>query len=89
MTSQQQSGTKLVPVPVLPWYRQFWPWFIIALLASAVIASLVLFYLAVTRPDYLVIEDEEYRRLNSELKAQAPAREIEENGPGDAGSRAD
>ena len=89
MTSQQQSGTKLVPVPVLPWYRQFWPWFIIALLASGVIASLVLFYLAVTRPDYLVIEDEEYRRLNSELKAQVPVREIEENGPGDAGSRAD
>lgn len=23
-----------------PWYREFWPWFVIALLGSAVIASL-------------------------------------------------
>ena len=54
-----------------PWYRQFWPWFIIALPASAVIASLITFYLAVSRPDHLVVDDEEYQRLNSGLKAEA------------------
>ncbi len=73
MTYEQHSQAANTQEP--PWYRQFWPWFIIALPASAVIASLITFYLAVSRPDYLVVEDEEYRKLNSELKAQAPAQE--------------
>ena len=55
-----------------PWYKQFWPWFIIALPASAVIASFITLYLAVSRPDYIVVDDEEYQRLNSGLKAEAP-----------------
>jgi hypothetical protein len=38
------------PVPS-PWYRQFWPWFIIALLSSAVIGSFTSAYLAVRHPD--------------------------------------
>lgn len=29
-----------------PWYRYFWPWFIIVLLGSAVCASLYTVYLA-------------------------------------------
>ena len=29
-----------------PWYKYFWPWFIIALLGSAVSASLYTVYLA-------------------------------------------
>ena len=41
-----------------------------AIPASAVIASLILIWLAVSNPDYLVVEDEEYERLRSELKAQ-------------------
>ena len=73
MNHKQQSLIEKTQEP--PWYRQFWPWFIIALPASAVIASLITFYLAVSRPDYVVIEDEEYRQLKSELKAQAPAQE--------------
>ena len=32
----------------LPWYRHFWPWFIIVLLGSAVSASLYTVYLAVS-----------------------------------------
>lgn len=57
----------------LPWYRQFWPWFIIALPASAVIASFISLWLAISHPDQLVVNDEEYQRLRSELKAQLPA----------------
>ena len=67
-----------------PWYKQFWPWFIIALPAAAVIASLFTFYLAVSRPDHMVVDDEEYRRLKSGLKAEAPesAQEITDKSSG-------
>ena len=40
-----------------PWYRQFWPWFIIALPASAVIAGLTTVYIAFDEPDGLVVDD--------------------------------
>ena len=41
-----------------PWYRQFWPWFIILLLASSVVASLYTVSLAVRTSDSLVIVGE-------------------------------
>lgn len=66
----------------LPWYRQFWPWFIIALPASAVIASFISLWLAISHPDQLVVSDEEYQRLRSELKAQLP---VEKNIETEAG----
>ena len=37
-----------------PWYRQFWPWFLIALPATAVIASLYTIYLAVLNKPTMV-----------------------------------
>ncbi len=40
-----------------PWYRQFYPWMLIALPASAVIAGFVTLYLALTNPDTLVRKD--------------------------------
>lgn len=44
-----------------PWYRQFWPWFLIALPASVVIASMVTIWLAVSRPNPMVVDD--YSRI--------------------------
>ena len=41
----------------VPWYRQFWPWFIIALPTVVVIASLLTVYIAVSHPDPLVDGD--------------------------------
>lgn len=41
-----------------PWYRQFWPWFIIALPASAVVAGLYTVWLAVQTNDSLVVQSE-------------------------------
>ncbi len=38
----------------LPWYRHFWPWFIIAMLASAVAASFVSLYYAVHTDDVVL-----------------------------------
>ena len=72
MPNPQSDNIKPAPGQNLPWYRQFWPWFIIALPASAVVASFITLWLAISNPDQLVIEDDDYQRLNSELKAQAP-----------------
>jgi hypothetical protein len=70
MSDHPSNDTQKTPDALVPWYRQFWPWFIIALPAAAVIASLFTLYLAVSNPDYLVVDDEEYQRLNSALKAR-------------------
>jgi len=40
-----------------PWYKQFWPWFVISLPASAVIAGMVTLTLAINGGDTLVRED--------------------------------
>jgi hypothetical protein len=40
-----------------PWYREFWPWFIIALLGSVVTASLITVSIAFDQSDDLVIDD--------------------------------
>jgi uncharacterized protein len=43
--------------PEPPWYRQFYPWMLIALPAAAVIAGFVTLYLAIAHPDTLVRKD--------------------------------
>jgi hypothetical protein len=72
MTKDQNNKTGLAPGEGQPWYRQFWPWFIIALPASVVIASFFTLWLAISNPDHLVVDEDEYRQLKSELKAQKP-----------------
>ena len=42
---------------VPPWYRQSWPWFLIALPATAVIAGMITLWLAVSTNDGLVVDD--------------------------------
>ncbi len=42
-----------------PWYRQFWPWFIIALPASAVAAGLYTLWLAGQTTDSLVFKSDD------------------------------
>ncbi|MEL7186752.1 MAG: FixH family protein [Pseudomonadota bacterium] len=51
MTRQQED--------TLPWYRQFWPWFIIALPASAVIAGLSTVWIAMQGTDSLVFQSDD------------------------------
>jgi len=80
--SNHQQNNMSPPVQELPWYRQFWPWFIIALPASAVVAGFVTLWLALSNPDHLVVDDQEYQRINSELKAQAPDREKKKEAAG-------
>lgn len=40
-----------------PWYREPWPWFLISLPATAVIAGLITVWIAVTSADGLVVGD--------------------------------
>ena len=57
MSSIEQS--KQNPEP--PWYRQFWPWFLISLPGSVVIASFVTLYLVLNSPNPMVVDD--YARI--------------------------
>ena len=75
--NQQPKNSEHPPGHDVPWYRQFWPWFIIALPASAVIASFISLWLAISNPDHLIVTDDEYQQLRSELKAQTAVRESE------------
>ena len=48
--------TKSQTEDLQPWYRQFWPWFLIALPGCAVVASLYTLNLAMQTTDSLVVE---------------------------------
>jgi len=53
-----------------PWFKEPWPWVAIAIPAAAVIMGFITLYLAISRPDYLVVEDQQYQAIKSELRAQ-------------------
>jgi hypothetical protein len=56
---------------VRPWYREPWPWVLIAIPLLTVIASAATLWLALSHPDYLVIETPEYEQVQGQLRAQA------------------
>jgi len=55
----------------VPWYRQFWPWFIIALPASAVIAGLSTLWIAMQTSDSLVIHSDDGMQVVTERNIAA------------------
>ena len=61
-----------------PWYRQFWPWFLIALPGSVVIAGLSTLYIANLYSDDLVVDDyyKDGLAINLELSKQAAAQAL-------------
>jgi len=87
--NRHQKAQKTGPLPGqdLPWYKQFWPWFIIALPTSAVIASFFSLWLAISNPDQLVVDEDEYQQLSSELKAQLPVKKEQKSDTGVSDSR--
>jgi hypothetical protein len=61
-----------------PWYKQFWPWFLIALPGTVVIASISMFFVALNTADSLVI-DNYYREglnVNTTLEQDTLASEL-------------
>ena len=58
----------------LPWYKQFWPWFLISLPLSVVIASIVTINLAIRTNDGLVSDDYYKEGLAIHMDADRSAR---------------
>ncbi len=59
----------------MPWYRQFWPWVLIALPASSIVTSGLLILAAIADPDGLVVDNyyKEGLALNRNLAVQRQA----------------
>jgi hypothetical protein len=58
------------PVDAHPWYRYFWPWFLIGLLACSMAGSISLLVIAMQNPDPLVSDDwyQEGKGINRQLE---------------------
>ena len=63
------------PATDKPWYRQFWPWFIMALPASAVVAGLTTVYIAFKNQDSVVRDDwyQDGKSINIDLAREGRA----------------
>ena len=54
-----------------PWYRQFWPWFIMALPAMAVVAGLYTVWIAMQTTDSLVVQSDDGMNVVTERNTAA------------------
>lgn len=61
-----------------PWYRQFWPWFLILLPACVVVASLFTLYIANRGADDLVVDDyyKDGLAINRQLEKKQRSQEL-------------
>lgn len=57
-------------VELRPWYREPWPWVLIALPLLSVIGCGITLWLALSHPDYLVVKPQELDQIKTELRAQ-------------------
>lgn len=68
-----------------PWYREPWVWLLIALPFSAIVGCAITIWLALSHPDYRVVDEQEVQQVESELRVRAEsetARSGQENGDG-------
>ncbi|WP_100641363.1 FixH family protein [Alteromonas facilis] len=63
---------------ITPWYKQFWPWFLIAVPMSSFIVGFIMFHLASNTTDSLVVDDyyKEGRAINARLDKIQTARTL-------------
>jgi len=59
-----------------PWYRQFWPWFLITLPAIAVVAGLYTLWLAMQSQDSLVVRSDDGMNVATERNLAAEAEAV-------------
>lgn len=61
-----------------PWYKQFWPWFIIALPATVVVAGISMIFVAFKHADSMVIDNyyKEGMAINQTLEQDVRATEL-------------
>lgn len=63
---------------VTPWYKQFWPWVLIGLPTSVVIASVVTYFLAINGMDSVISKDyyKEGLAVNADLERDKKAADL-------------
>ena len=64
--------------PTTPWYRQRWPWFLMAGPFIVVLAGSYTFWLAASRPDALVVGDyyRQGKAINQDLRRDVAAKAL-------------
>ncbi|WP_256378350.1 FixH family protein [Niveibacterium sp. COAC-50] len=64
--------------PARPWYREPWPWILMGLPGTVVVAGFITFYLAAHNTDGLVVDDyyKEGLAINRTLRRQEAARKL-------------
>lgn len=53
-----------------PWFREPWVWLLIALPSIAVIGCAITIWLALSRPDHLVLDKQQQQTLEAGLRAR-------------------
>ena len=71
-------NTRAIRTDSGPWYREPWPWILIALPATAVVAGIVTLIIAITHRDGLVAEDyyKQGLAINRVLEREARAAQL-------------
>ena len=66
------------PSQVKPWYKQFWPWFLIAIPSSSIIVAFFVVHFATNTTDSLVVDDyyKEGRTINNRLTKEKRAEQL-------------